>query len=158
MFDNYFLLFTLDCYRTDSLIAGRLLLMNGPHIVERFIATSGLPGFQFSGSYSLTARGPIPRPDIAGLPYYTVTTSADYVTAEEQPGIAGNFYAVTPDEVHLNGVTRGLFGIHRDANVPGTNGCVGLLTASGWDAFQEHMLKLHDAGVKSLPLQVDYSL
>jgi hypothetical protein len=87
-----------------------------------------------------------------------VTTLADFVSPQEQPGIAGNFYAITPSEVTVGGVTRGLFGIHRDANVPGTNGCVGVVTPTGWAALQEWMLKLNKLGIKEVPLQVDYSV
>jgi hypothetical protein len=155
---NYFLMFTLEPYATTNLIGGRLLLMEGAAVRERFNATSGLPGWQQRGDYDQVARGPIPRPDLVGIQYYEVTTVADYVTPAEQPGIAGNFYAITPSEVNVAGVTRGLFGVHRDANVPGTNGCVGLTTTVGWEAFQKWMLTLNKQGILSLPLQVDYPI
>lgn len=150
------LLFTLDPRPSNGLLLGRLLLMDGPVMLERFNATSGLPGWQQSGDFNQVARGYIPRPDLVGISYYEVTTKGDFVTPAEQPGIAGNFYAITPSEVTVKGVTRGLFGIHRDANVPGTNGCIGLVTTMGWQGFQEWMLKLNKQGVLSLPLQVDY--
>lgn len=155
---NYFLLFTLDTRESSQLIDGRLLLMEGALIKERYVATSGLPGWQQRGDHDQVARGPIPRPDLVGISHYMVTTKADFVTAAEQPGIAGNFYAVTPSEVNVGGITRGLFGIHRDANVPGTNGCVGIVTPKGWAAFQERMLELNKQGIAELPLQVDYSV
>jgi hypothetical protein len=52
-------------------------------------------------------------------------------------GVEGNFYKINPHMVTVNGVQRGDFGVHFDANAPGSSGCVVLRTAVGWEASLE---------------------
>jgi hypothetical protein len=120
----------------------------------RYIALSGLPGFQSFNDQHSKGRGPIPRPDVAGIGCYQVATSPHFVPASEQPGIAGNFYEIFPSFVENN---RGLFGIHLDANVVGTAGCVGVKNVDAWKDFQVKMEALLSAGVTRVPLIVGYS-
>ncbi|MBD2775177.1 hypothetical protein ICL16_24720 [Iningainema sp. BLCCT55] len=58
--------------------------------------------------------------------------------------------------VRINGQQRGDFGIHRDANVPGSAGCVVLTTIPGWEGFQLDMRNLATSGVQKVPLLVSY--
>ena len=51
-------------------------------------------------------------------------------------GVEGSFYQILPFEVPTDGAIRGDFGIHFDANVPGSLGCIVLTTQRGWDAFR----------------------
>ncbi len=53
------------------------------------------------------------------------------------PGIAGKFYKINPHLVKVKGTTRGDFGIHFDANVPGTAGCIGIEDPQQWAGFQK---------------------
>ncbi len=66
-------------------------------------------------------------------------------------------FCETPEEVTINGVERGDFGVHFDANVPGSSGCVVLRTAVGWQAFEKDMKALLTSGVNQIPLLVSYS-
>ncbi|MBD2773177.1 hypothetical protein ICL16_14150 [Iningainema sp. BLCCT55] len=58
--------------------------------------------------------------------------------------------------VQINGRQRGDFGVHRDANIPGSAGCIVLGTAPGWAGFQADMQKLAASGVRVIPLLVSY--
>jgi hypothetical protein len=152
-----FLLFHIDLRKSGGIIDGRLLLMEGSKIRERYIATSGTPDWQRRGDFDEIAKGPIPRPDIVNLDCYKVLTKADYVP--EVVGIEGNFYAILPNAVQVpGGPKRSHFGIHRDANVPGSAGCVVLPTKIGWEAFQKQMKRLQDEGIEEIDLQIDYAV
>jgi hypothetical protein len=122
--------------------------------LERYIALSGLPGWQAWEDQDAKARGPLPRPDKAKIPCYQVATKPHWVSAADQPGIAGNFYDILPSFVDND---RGLFGIHFDANVLGTAGCVGIKNAIAWADFQDRMTKIAALGIEKIPLMVGYS-
>jgi hypothetical protein len=72
-------------------------------------------------------------------------------------GVEGNFYKINPHMVTVNGVQRGDFGVHFDANAPGSAGCVVLRTDIGWQAFEKDMKNLLTRGVNEIPLLVSYS-
>lgn len=120
----------------------------------RYIALSGLPGYQQWEDQNSKGAGPIPRPDVAGIGCYQVATVPHFVPAAQQPGIAGNFYEIFPQFVENK---RGLFGIHFDANVQGTAGCIGVKNAGPWEDFQNKMEAMAAAGVTQVPLIVGYS-
>lgn len=71
----------------------------------------------------------------------------------------GNFYKINPHLVIINGVTRGDFGIHKSPSAENdeTLGCIGLLTDTGWNGFEENMRAIANAGVAQIPLVVVYS-
>lgn len=143
----------------DSSPYGRLELWeigDWPQVraVERYMALSGLPGWQLWQDQDSKARGPIPRPDQAGISCYQVSTKPVWVSADEQPGIAGNFYEIVPSYVANS---RGLFGVHFDANVTGTAGCIGVKNPGAWAEFERRMADLAAAGVVQVPLMVGYS-
>lgn len=122
--------------------------------IERYIALSGLPGWQTWADQSSKGSGPIPRPDVAQIGCYQVSAVPHWVSAAEQPGIAGNFYEIFPSFI-ANG--RGLFGIHFDANVTGTAGCIGLKNTEAWLDFQARMKRAAEGGIAQIPLMVAYS-
>lgn len=139
---------------SGELLEGRLLLMEGPKIIKRYRVTTGCPGWQQWDDQDKLARGPIPRCDLVGIDHYEVVTKADYVP--EVIGIEGNFYEILPTEVSIYGIARSHFGIHRDANVPGSSGCPVLTTQNGWADFQKQMAEINKE-YERIPLQVDYS-
>jgi hypothetical protein len=49
-----------------------------------------------------------------------------------------------------------MLGIHFDANVPGTSGCIGLKNWEGWQGFLLRMAKIAALGIKSVSLTVKY--
>jgi hypothetical protein len=150
------LLYHQHLQRTTELIEGRLLLLDSaPSILNTYIATSGLPNNQRFDCLSSPGRGPIPQNSIVGIDCYSVVTKPIYMPGVK--GVEGNFYQISPHEVTINGVERGDFGVHFDANVPGSSGCVVLRTNEGWQAFEKDMQGLLTSGVKEIPLLVSYS-
>ena len=156
--NSEYLLFSMELRPASQLLRGRLVLMEGARMREQYIATSGAPQWQQWNDQGVKAAGPIPRCDQVGIPFYEVLTKADFVPASVQPGIAGNFYEIFPNQVTTKeGSKRSHFGIHFDANAPGSAGCVVLTTDGGWEGFQRQMARLSAAGVERLPLQIVYS-
>ncbi len=148
-------LFFMDLARQGALVEGRLIAYDNvkSKVDQQYIATSGCQNNQRWDSQDDRGRGPIPRCDQVNLDHYTVQTTPIYLP---QRGIEGNFFKIDPHLVNIWGKTRGDFGIHFDANVPGSAGCVVIRNKSAWDAFQEMMGHYRNAGLKSVPLIVEY--
>ncbi len=151
------LLFHMDLTSSNSLISGRLILLDkdNSQIVERYIATSGCPGYQSFDSQKARGRGPIPAQYECGIGRYTVATKPIYMP--QTKGVEGNFYKIDPHDVNIWGNERGDFGVHADKNVPGSAGCVVLTTDEGWKGFQKQMTQIASTGVTSIPLLVSYA-
>lgn len=150
-----FLLFHMDLGRSNSIIEGRLILLDANRIIERYIATSGSIGNQSFEMLSAKGRGPIPAQYECGITNYTVQTKPIYMPHIR--GVEGNFYKIDPHNVNIWGTGRGDFGIHDDANSPGSAGCVVLPTKEGWNGFQKQMTEIAKTGVSSIPLLISYT-
>jgi hypothetical protein len=91
-----------------------------------------------------------------GLKQYAVELTP--LDLAHHAGVRGSFYKITPFEVlTLAGTKRGDFGIHLDANTPGSLGCI----VMDWHNFKdfEHQithLRLVE-GLKQIPLHCFYS-
>ena len=122
------LFFSMQLDDTPELNRGRLFLIDEEKgIVGRWIATSGLGQYQKTGDWSKQGGGVIPATYQLSkdLPFYTVATKP--IDLRNVKGVEGNGYAISPYEVTTKeGVIRGDLLIHKDANVPGTLGCIGL--------------------------------
>ncbi|MDJ0661568.1 MAG: hypothetical protein QNJ42_19085 [Crocosphaera sp.] len=149
------LIFFMDLNRQTPLIEGRLIAYDNVKckVDQQYIATSGCQNNQRWDSQDDSGRGPIPRNDQVKIDYYTVNTTPIYLP---QRGIEGNFYKIDPHLVNIWGKTRGDFGIHYDANAPGSAGCVVIRNKMAWEAFQEMMGHYRAAGLESVPLIVEY--
>ncbi|MFB2921179.1 L,D-transpeptidase [Aerosakkonema sp. BLCC-F2] len=115
-----------------------------------YLATSGSRGWQSKDDLWARGRGPIPD----GFDYQIPTTPYYLPTK----GIEGNFFHITPDPVKQkngNG-TRAELGIHYDANVPGSAGCIVLKNRDGFEGFCNRMKRLADNETKTLPLTINY--
>lgn len=125
-----------------------------PIILE---ATSGHPPYQFEGSTTLKGRGPIPGCSFAQVPFYGVLTRRIYMPKVR--GVEGSFYPITPHKVVLKGTNleRSDMGIHFDANVPGSAGCIVLRQQNQWDVFRQLMARFEKEGIECLMLDVKYS-
>lgn len=144
------LIFSMDLADSNSLVWGNLKLIYPDGTDVDYLATSGCPGYQDKKDQWTRARGPIPP----GFEYFIPTTPY-YVPTK---GVEGMFFHIKPDPVvSPQGVTRGEFGIHFDANVPGSSGCIVLKNKSGFNAFCERMKQLAGSGLQSVSLQVSYS-
>ncbi len=98
-------------------------------------------------------RGPIPSQPNVSVIRYTVRTAPLNLP---NPGIAGKFYKIDPHLITIQGKTRGDFGIHFDANVPGTAGCIGIDSKADWENFKDAMFDFQRAGLAQIPLLVSY--
>jgi len=132
---------------SQNLILGSLKLIYPNGEIIDYLATSGLPDWQRPEDQWTRAKGPIPAGEyqIPSEPYWLDTR-----------GVEGLFYHITPDPVGSGDRTRSELGIHFDANVPGTSGCIGLINWEGWNGFCRRMAKIAALGVQTLPLKVQY--
>lgn len=139
---------------TSRLILGKLILKRADGSSVTYSATSGLPKHQFTGSWVQKGVGCLPPDSI--VPKYTVSTKP--VLLLNTPGVNGPFFSIAPFSVNVGGgVERGDFGVHFDANIPGSSGCIVLPIKEHFDLFVYEMGKLWGAGTKSLDLVVTYS-
>lgn len=145
--DSYRLLFTMALRSQPKLVVGRLLLQKDSEIINAFQATSSLPGFQYRGSWN--KRGGV-------IPPGAYAVNLNPINLKQVRGIDGNFYPITPFEVETDGDDRSDFGIHFDANVPGSLGCIVLCTVLGWRAFERVAFEMTMLGISQLPISVVY--
>lgn len=123
---------------------------------HEFHCTSGQPGYQYSGGVLMRGKGPLPSSHAAEV-NYTVSTSPIY--SPDIPGIAGNFYPISPNTVNIGGIERGDFGIHNDANradSPGSAGCIVFVYDYGFEVFEKVMACLRNQKVTEIPLTVKH--
>lgn len=151
------LFFQQPLRQSSQLIEGRLIAYDNNKVKkdEEYIAASGCIGNQQWNSVSAKGRGPIPRCKDVGIEHYDVKTTPYY--QPQTKGIEGNFYHILPNNVMIKGVNRGEFGIHFDANAPGSAGCIVIRNRPAWDAFQLMMKHYQEAGLETVPLFVFYS-
>lgn len=134
---------------SQSLLWGNLKLVYPDAKEIDYIATSGCTQWQQPGDEWVRGKGPIP----AGF-NYTIPTKPYHLDTK---GIEGDFFHITPDPVNSDGRTRSELGIHFDANVPGSAGCVVLRNLEGWERFLERMDVIAESGIQSIPLSVNYN-
>ena len=92
--------------------------------------------------------------NIIGRKYHILTTPED---SRHVKGVEGSFYRVYPNEViTTKGTKRTAIGIHKDANEPGSLGCI-VLTPKRFISFEKAIKELRLQGIGQLPLQVQYS-
>ncbi len=140
----------------DNLILGELALMEGGNAIKTYPVTSGIAPHQHKRSQSLKGAGPIPSCDSVGLGSYFVNTEP--IDHTGLIGVEGNFYWInTPPKVVIAGIERSEFGIHFDANVPGSAGCIVFEEPSEWDDFQDFMSEYRSKGFNSIALIVEYN-
>lgn len=145
---KYSLRFELEPQESLDLLIGKLKLFQDDKEINCYQATSSIAGRQYRGAWE--KKGGLIPP---GQPYQVAT---DPLWMPNIRGVEGSFYAITPFEIQTAGATRGDFGVHYDANVPGSMGCVVLLTQLGWDAFRRDIKLIMGKGVKLIPLVVSY--
>ncbi|MCC3568304.1 MULTISPECIES: hypothetical protein [unclassified Microcoleus] len=144
------LIFTMQLKPATELLDGNLQLIYPDGKAIDYLATSGCAGWQQPGDEWERGKGPIPQGfdyEIPTRPYWSDTR-----------GIEGLFFHITPDPVvSPGGRTRSELGIHFDANVPGSAGCIVLRNRSGWEKFCQRMEAMARSGIKQIPLKVVYA-
>lgn len=125
------LFFSMQLDDTPALNRGRLFLIDDDKgIIGRWVATSGLGQYQNTGDWSKQGGGVIPATYQLrdNLPFYTVATKPTDLRAVK--GIEGNGYVISPYSVTTTeGIKRADLLIHKDANQPGSLGCIVLSPA-----------------------------
>jgi hypothetical protein len=144
----YQLIFTMPLGVSQKLIVGSLKLYYPNGQIIDYVATSGLPDWQRREDQWARARGPLPAGE-----NYEIPTEPYWLDTR---GVEGLFFHITPDPVGSGDRIRSELGIHWDANLPGTSGCIGLINWEGWDAFCRRMSQIAALGIKSIPLKVRY--
>jgi hypothetical protein len=106
-------------------------------------ASSGQPGYQYRGSHRIKGLGLIPESSewLINLPGYHVNTK----------GIEGHFWHITPDPF----MGRRELGIHKDANVLGSSGCI--VTPVNVFPELEDYLRGKSKEYKQIKLRVKYT-
>lgn len=119
----------------------------------RIRATSGTKGNQYLKSWRLKGQGCIP-PSSNTISY---KVSTNRLWLPNVKGVEGSFYAISPFTVNIDGYTRGDFGIHYDANVPGSAGCIVVPSQEHWDIFRGYIDSIRSMGIKEMALTTMYN-
>jgi len=141
------LIFTMQLAQSLELIHGNLQLIYPDGKAIDYVATSGCANWQRPGDEWVRGKGPIPAGE------YQIPTDGYWL---ETRGVEGLFFHITPDPVVSDKGIRAELGIHFDANVPGTSGCIGVIREFGWRRLCDRLASIADLGIKSLPLTVKY--
>lgn len=151
-----FLLFSLHFDRDNGLDFGRLSINNfqqgTTHIWK---ATSSYAAKQYAESFHERGGMLPPQYRVPDIPFWTVNTTP--IDLGHVKGVAGSFYQIAPFAVTTDqGGKRSDFGIHQDANAPGSLGCIVMSGDRFWE-FEQAMTQLRHRGETDLPLFVQYS-
>ena len=148
---SYFLVFSSHFDRDLGIDAGRLLLEHQQiwRAVSSHAKGQTPEGFHHKGSYLP------PSYRVPTLNQWRVSTSPE--DSSRVRGVEGNFYRISPYEVVTDrGGVRSAFGIHRDANLPGSAGCI-VMSDDRFRYFENSMTRIRSEGHNSIPLIVVYS-
>ena len=151
----YFLNFSMGFDRDKGLDYGILTLNhleNG--YIQKWRVTSSTAAKQ-KREHQHVWGGLIPQNSDTELKKYSVVLNP--VNLSHNKGVRGNFYKIIPFSLKTTkGTTRGDLGIHLDANVPGSFGCI-VMNQYNFSEFEEYMEKLRSKAVETVPLFVQYS-
>ena len=140
-------LFKMDIAKTNKLLWGHLFLFENNKQICSLVATSGINSFQHEDAFKVLGRGLIPP-----YPELFINTEGYYLPTK---GIEGIFYPVLPSPMPI--YNRSEIGIHFDANVPGTAGCIGIQNRNSFvKIFVPLMERACREGLTKIPLQVEY--
>jgi hypothetical protein len=153
---SYFLIFSAHYDRDPGLDDGRLSLnhlTNGT--IEVWSARSGSINKQEKEGFHERGGMLPPQYRCVGVPFWKVLVSP--IAMPQLKGVEGNFYKINPHEVKTDkGGFRGDFGIHKDANGPGSLGCI-VMNADKFNSFEKRMQELKGFTYQQIPLFVQYS-
>lgn len=156
MNNDYFLSFSGHFDRDAGLDQFRLRLDSlSKGCIDVWLATSSISKRQ--GREAFHARYALLPPDYRLVPkkHYQVNLNPRY--QPHTKGIEGNFYQILPIEVKTDrGGTRSHLGIHKDANLPGSLGCI-VMSGNRFANFEEQIAKIRNMGIIRIPLLVTYS-
>jgi hypothetical protein len=154
--DEYTLRFRMKPENSDELLVGTLAFFKNGKVYNEIAATSSLPGNQVEGSWNRRG-GLLPPTSMIRDKLnrdWRVKTSPIYMPTTL--GVSGNFYQIEPFELTTDGKVRADWGVHKDANRPGSMGCVVAVTDNGWEATQREFAVLNKLRIASVKLIVEY--
>ena len=147
-------LFKMELRETSTLINGNLFLFSNEDFTDQAfdaVATSGLTRNQGLDDIWVRRHGPIPN-----LPNLRISTEG--VNLASNPGIQGMFFPILPFTLRRHdGYTRSDFGVHFDANTPGSAGCIVIRNRNTFDRFTDIMNETKAAGLETIPLKIEYN-
>ena len=155
--DNYiFLLFSAHFNRDNGLDYGRLSInssQQGTLLIWK--ATTSYATKQYRESFHERGGMLPPQYRVRDLKYWFVNTTP--IPLDNVKGVEGNFYQLSPFEVTTDrGGKRSDFGIHKDANHPGSLGCI-VMSNDRFAQFEAAMTRLRQHGYTKVALFVQYS-
>ena len=126
MLKQPFLIFSMPLDNTPALNNGRLVLYDWDRgHIGRWVASSGLGMYQRVGGWSKQGGGVCPAPYQCNPTFSNYWVQTSPLDLSHVKGVEGDGYPMTPFSVTTKeGVTRSDLLIHRDANVPGSMGCI----------------------------------
>lgn len=149
-------MFSMPLDNTPQLNQGRLVLYDWDkgHI-GRWVATSGLGQWQKIGGWSKQGGGVCPAPYQCNPTFANYWMQVSPLDLTHVKGVEGNGYELAPFEVRTKeGVKRSDLLVHRDANVPGSMGCI-VLPGDEFEDF-ERTVALELIGHERIKLWVQY--
>jgi hypothetical protein len=126
MLEQPFLIFSMPLDNTPELNQGRLVLYDFKKgQIGRWVATSGLGMYQRIGGWSKQGGGVCPAAYQCNPTFANHWVQVAPVDLSTTKGVEGDAYPITPFSVTTKeGVERSDLLIHKDANVPGSMGCI----------------------------------
>jgi Fungal chitosanase of glycosyl hydrolase group 75 len=149
--------FTMDLSNSSELLTGKMEFRKNGAVYNEITVTSSLPGRQYSGAWERKGGLIVPTnvcEEVTGKGLSVKTTP---IYMPDVRGVSGNFYPIEPFLIQTDGDERGDWGIHNDANMPGSLGCIVAETEKGWAAIQREFKVLEKLGVRVIDLIVEYS-
>jgi hypothetical protein len=133
-----FFVFSMPLDNTPQLNQGRLVLYDyDDGVLCRWVATTGLGQWQKIGGWSKQGGGVCPATYQCNPSFSNYWVAVAPVDLSHVKGVEGDGYPITPFAVRTKeGVQRSDLLIHRDANVPGSMGCI-VLPTDEFDDFQK---------------------
>jgi hypothetical protein len=126
MLKQPFLVFSMPLDTTPELNRGRLVLYDWEKgQIGRWVATTGLGQYQKIGGWSKQGGGVCPAAYQCNPTFANHWVEVAPIDLSNVRGVEGDAYKITPFSVTTkDGVERSDLLIHRDANVPGSMGCI----------------------------------
>ncbi len=154
---DYFLIFNSHFDRDSGVDIGRLSLNSlSKGTIDILKASSSYSTKQYPESFHDWGGYLPPEYRVPGLPNWLVDITP--IDLSHVKGVGGNFYRIHPFEVRTDKQgKRSDFGIHLDANAPGSLGCI-VLSADRFSKFESWMRNMGNLREnKQINLYVRYS-
>lgn len=154
--NSYFLIFNSHFDREKGVDQGRLSLCSWENgTLDIWVACSSYATKQYAESFH--ERGGYLPPEYRVPSINNWWVESKPIDLRQHKGVAGNFYKILPFEVTTDkGGKRSDFGIHLDANAPGSLGCI-VMNKKRFAEFESWMKVLKGQAIKRIPLFVRYS-